>query len=436
MCVLPVALPQEVPAPPLLRLDDAIAQAVEYNRQIQSSALEVRKLEDKLAVTRTSRLPVFNVFALGSQRLTTLNFTFPAGAFGQDTPIGPIPATDTTISYPPGLSALVLGQVAQPLSQLYRINLSLHGLDVERQIAIQQERLQKQSIIDEVKRSYYTILQLQSSLESIQESIKYYKEMDRVTDQYVLQQTALKSQSLEVKTRLAKAEYDALALRNPIQTQKEQLNSLLGRDLRTEFRVSPVPEATGFETDLDAARKLALAQRPEVAQARLKVQQAEYERRVKKSEYIPNLSLSLSYFTPVNYSSLVPTNIANVGLLLQWEPFDWGRKKHELAQKDWSIEQANLSVHEVEDRVFIDVGNQFRKLQESLQLIVVKRLAQETARENLRVMSNRYRQDVRLLEDMLQAQASLAQADSEYQQALLGYWTARADFEKALGMDQ
>ena len=30
---------------------------------------------------------------------------------------------------------------------------------------------------------------------------------------------------------------------------------------------------------------------------------------------------------------------------------------------------------------------------------------------------------------------ALADADSRYQQALLNHWTARADFEKALGMD-
>jgi outer membrane protein TolC len=423
---------QEVPAPALLTIDQAISLAVQHNRLIHSSALEILKLDDKLAATRTLRYPYFSWYTFGSQRITGLNFIFPAGSLGTNPPI---PASDTAIHYAATPAALLMGRIDQPLSQQYRIGLNLRSIDMERQIAVQQERLQKQSVVDQVKRTYYDILQMQSSLESVEENIRLYREMDRVTEQYVLQQTALKSQSLEVKTRLAKAEYDALALRNPIQTQKEQLNSLMGRDLRTEFSVSPVPEAAGIEKDLEAARKLALEQRPEVTQARLRVQQAEYDRRVKKSEYIPDLSLSLSYVSPVGYGSLVPTNIASVGLLFQWEPFDWGKKKHELAEKGRAIEQAELAVHEAEDQVAIDVGSRFRKLEETHQLIVVSRLGQETARENLRVMSNRYRQDVSLYEDMLQAQASLAEADSQYQQALLNYWTARADFEKSLGME-
>ncbi len=421
---------QEGHAPPLLRLEEAISQAVQHNRLINSSALEVQKYDDKLAATRTRRLPAFSWYTFGSQRLTALEFIFPKDAFGPN-----IPAKDTAIRAPAVPAALLMGRIDQPLSQQYRIALNLGSLDVGKQIAVQQQRLQKQSVVDQVKRCYYSILQTQSSLESVEESIRYYKEMDRVTDQYVLQQVALKSQSLEVKTRLAKAEYDALALSNPLQTQKEQLNSLMGRDLQTEFSVSPVPEATGIETDLAAARKLALEQRPELAEARLKVRQAEYDWRIKKSEYIPDVSLSFSYVSPINYGSLVPSDITSVGLLLQWEPFDWGRKKHELAEKGRSVEQANLAVRETEDQVALDVGGKFRKLQETHQLIVVNRLAQETARENLRVITNRYGQEASLLKDVLQAQASLSEADSQYQQALLNYWTARADFEKSLGME-
>jgi outer membrane protein len=311
----------------------------------------------------------------------------------------------------------------------------LHALDLGRQIASQQERAQKQAVIDQVKRAYYAILQMQSALDSVEESIKLYQELDRVTEQYVLQQAALKAQSLEIKTRLARAEYDALTIRDPIQTQKEQLNGILGRDLKTEFRVSPVPEADDGKVDLAAAQKSAVEQRPELKQARLKVQQAEYDRRMKKAEYIPNVSLSFSYLSPVNYGSLIPANIAGIGLLLDWEPFDWGRKKSELAEKSRTIEQAELALQESESQIAIEVAGKYRKLQETRQLIVVCRLAQETARENLRVVGNRYKEEASLLKDVLQAQASLAEANSQYQQALQSYWTARADFEKALGGD-
>jgi outer membrane protein TolC len=38
-----------------------------------------------------------------------------------------------------------------------------------------------------------------------------------------------------------------------------------------------------------------------------------------------------------------------------------------------------------------------------------------------------------LLKDVLQAQTVLANSDYDYQKALLAFWTAKADFEKAIG---
>ena len=50
-------------------------------------------------------------------------------------------------------------------------------------------------------------------------------------------------------------------------------------------------------------------------------------------------------------------------------------------------------------------------------------------------MMNQYREKSALLADLLQEQASVAQADNQYQQALAGFWTAKAGFDQAVGRD-
>jgi outer membrane protein TolC len=66
----------------------------------------------------------------------------------------------------------------------------------------------------------------------------------------------------------------------------------------------------------------------------------------------------------------------------------------------------------------------------------VARLSQETAIESLRVAKNRFAVQSALLKDVLQVQVSLEQSNSDYQQALVSFWNARAEFERALGEDQ
>jgi hypothetical protein len=51
-------------------------------------------------------------------------------------------------------------------------------------------------------------------------------------------------------------------------------------------------------------------------------------------------------------------------------------------------------------------------------------------------MLERRKEDAILAKDLLQAQVAVADADHRHQAALLAYWEARADFEKAMAVDQ
>ena len=129
----------------------------------------------------------------------------------------------------------------------------------------------------------------------------------------------------------------------------------------------------------------------------------------------------------------MPRNIAFVGLQLSWEYYDLGRKSNEMAAKRKSIEQAKTSSSDLQSRVLLEVNSAHRKLQESRAALRVSQLAQETQREMLRVTLNKYKDQAALLKDVLQVQASSADANNHYQQAVLSLWTARAEFEKAIG---
>ena len=85
--------------------------------------------------------------------------------------------------------------------------------------------------------------------------------------------------------------------------------------------------------------------------------------------------------------------------------------------------------------MIIDIHAQFRKLEEARAKLRVAALSQQTAEENARVRVARYQTQAALLSDVLQSQASYADAINQYQQSLLSLLTATADFEQALGED-
>ena len=58
----------------------------------------------------------------------------------------------------------------------------------------------------------------------------------------------------------------------------------------------------------------------------------------------------LNYASPFNVEML-PKNVASVGIEVKWEPWDWGRKRHEAAALRDKQEQARLAVAQTEQQV-------------------------------------------------------------------------------------
>src|SRR6266446_4900600 len=416
----------------VLSLDQAINIALQNNRSLKNARLDVDKGEDEIRSVRTSRLPSTRLYALVSQDMVKHETNLTSPFTGVFPGIGPF----FSLSTPRRPTAVFAAQLLQPISQQYRIGLAINAVKLARDEEQQKLHSEEQSLVNNVKQSYYGILQSESALESVRDEVKSYRELDRVTGEFVLQQVVLKSDHLQVQTRLARAEYEALDLTNRLSTQKEQLNKLLGRDLLTDFSVSLVAEATMIVDDISASRRRALEQRPELSEARLRIEQAKLDKRLKKSEYIPDVIVGFTSLSLRNFDAVVPRSIASVGVVMSWEIFDWGRKKRQLAEKSKTIEQAENAFKETEDQILIEVGDKFRRLQQTQQALRVARLSQDAEREALRITQSRYRFEAALLTEVLQSQATLADANNQYQQALLSFWTAKAELEKAIGEDR
>ena len=432
-CSLTVKAQESTPSgPPPLTLDEAVNLAQANNRQVKNAILTASIDEDKIAEAHTYRLPSLSIYALGSELLTPVDFTFQQGVFGNFPGIGPVPPTNTKIHTPLQPTFYGFFQLSQPLSQQYKVGLNIQLAKLAKAADEQKLRGQKQSVINQVKNSYYAILQTQSSLASNQENLKFDRELQRTTEQLLTEKAALKSEGMSVKARIAQEEYDNLTLSDTLASQKEQLNSLLGRDVRTDFSVVDVRETTSLEGNLAEAQKKALSVRPELRESRLQLQQAELNRRITKADYIPDVSLAVSNLSLVNVN-LVPSNVASAGVLITWNPIDWGRRKHELATATKQIAQAKNSLNDAEAQVLVDVAAKFRKLAESRALLAAARLQLEAEREKLRVLMNQYAQKVALSKDVLQQRSAVESATNQNSQALLSFWAAKADFEKSLG---
>ena len=133
--------------------------------------------------------------------------------------------------------------------------------------------------------------------------------------------------------------------------------------------------------------------------------------------------------------SFIPSEVWTVGLEFRWEFYDWGRKSTQLDQHQASVRQARNDIREAEYQVLVEVDSHLRQLEEARAYIGVTELMQAASREKLRVVMNQYRERAVLLTDVLQSESELADANSDFQKALLALFTAKAQLDKTLGID-
>ena len=421
-------------APSVLTLEEAIRIGTDNNRQLKIAHLEVNKAHDGVGEAKSYALPQLSAYGLAGIPPAAVNFRVPAGQFGNFPSTGPIPPTDTDIRTPQRLSGVVYVSVTQPLTQLFKVRIGVQKARLGLDLASESVREHRQETVREIREAYYQFAQAQSQVESASATVAHLTELAKIVDQRLAQKTVLLSDSLAVKAKLKQADYRRLMLENSSELARQNLNLLLGRDLSTPFTVDLQPPPESSEIDLVQAKQAAIAQRAELREARLATKIAEKSARLEKADYFPEISLQASYLSFQNINFL-PTSIGELGLLFHWQPFDWGLKHHQRASLLETAKQKRLTEQDAEQQILLDVEQKYRMLGAARALVEAQSYAQQAEREKLQELTQRYQHEAALLVDLLQQQSAVAQADAQYQQALAGFWTAKANLQRAMGAD-
>lgn len=417
---------------PVLHLEDALALANAANRQTGITRIGVAKAEAEVGETKTHRYPELKFAAMTGIALEPFSLTIPKGALGTYQGIGPLPSTDSDISSPRHFSGLLYGAAQQPVTQLYKVHLAVAEQELGVSIAKEQLRQSQQQLADQVRQDYYGIAQAQGQLHAVETQVTYLKQLVVEIQNNLNQQTVLRSDALTVAANLKSAQYQQASADDALALKKENLNYQLGRPIRTPFAVDEIPDTTPQELDLEQATKEALAQRPELRLARLQEGQAQFEVRRERAEYIPDISVGVTSFSFLSVE-FFPANTTNLGFTLQWQPWDWGEKKQKTTELKGSAAQASLKTADTEEQIRLDVDQSFRTLRRSRMQLDAQSAAVEAEKERFREQQDQYHQQAILLSDLMKEESAVAQAISNYANALSAFWTARADFARALG---
>ena len=413
-----------------LTVDQAVDIALKNNPTIRNAQLEMEKGGDRVAAARTKRLPSLTFDMYGSEAISRMTIEIKEGALGDYPGTGPLPGHDTRIETPRTFSSFAITQIKQPITQLHKINLAIKMNEVGLAADREHQRAVRQAIAREVKAAYFSVLSAESAVNAARAAVETHEEVLREVNVRVSHKTALDADRLDASAKLASMKSSQLTAENGLAASRQQLNYLLGRDLDTPFELTAAAEAA---MPLPACAGDCVSDRPDIKEADLQLEQAQLDMRIAKADYIPDVSLTAYHSEPLNIEGI--SGNTSAGILISYEPLTWGRRGAQIAEKRRTVEQAANSARDKRSAAQLEIATRRYKVTEAAAGLQVRQLEMEAAREHLRVTRARFTQLAARPDEMYAATASLTNASAREQDAISAYWTARADYEKAIGQE-
>src|ERR1700752_2676713 len=143
-----------------LTLDQAIDLALHNNHAIKIAEFGVRRAEEDVSVAKTSRLPSLHMHTLFSGNLVKNDIQIPNPAANQFPGLGPF----FLLTEERKVSTVFATTAVEPLSQQARIGQNIKRERPSHEMAQGKLRQQQNETIDQVKRTYYAIVQTKSAL--------------------------------------------------------------------------------------------------------------------------------------------------------------------------------------------------------------------------------------------------------------------------------
>lgn len=320
--------------------------------------------------------------------------------------------------------------IAQPLTKLESIaELSkVRRLDVE--IAETKANKTSAELAYNVREAAFQLLKIQDMITTLAESEAEVLARQKQVQAFREAELVGPEQVLEVGVKLAEVRQGLIKARAYESVAESRLRILLRLEPEASLEIAdpgpqpPLPELAELVGE-------AKQNRPELAELRLRIGQAEAGVRAKMQEFVPDISLVARYQYQAGTAIGQPEIAA--GAVMSWTPFAWGETYYAVRAAKAQVRQARLALERVEQLIGLDVERAHAEARAQLESIAVAEASVRQAEELYRIEQARF--DVRdnTATDLLAAQTSLLRARSTLSAARYDYLIAIAALRRATG---
>ena len=296
-----------------------------------------------------------------------------------------------------------------------------------------------QSLMQTALKYFYTAKASEAAVISSLESEKYAKEsFDAAKDRYQVG-VGTPADQLQAQTAYSQATLNRISAEGTLQVAYGNLMHVMGfaQPIVKELRLADIPAPPAkikLENDIEKIIQTALEIRPDLKAQNLKTDAARESVKAAKAAGLPTLNLNASGSWQKETSPV--SNITHngaVGLQINIPLFTGFNRHYLIREAEASLASTEAARDSLKNQVALDIWQAYQNLNTAIQSLKASEDLLKSAQQSADVAMGRYKAGVGTVLDLLNAQASLADARLQKIQAQLNWHSYRIDLAKAAG---
>jgi len=382
-----------------LDLESAMNMAIEGNPDMRVKKLEVEKSELEETKAKKALLPTVNA---------ELSYDF----------IGDIDDSSVEASIPIYTGGVITNNIklAKLDNKMEFLGLDILKLDIREQVIFK----------------YFEIKKKKKRLEIGDAVIKTLEKQKQRLENLFSSKLISKSELLKVESDLLAAQASKFRDEKVMEIGVYDLKILLGLDLSKELilREFNYDNIDVDSYDLESDIMIALANGNRADMEKLRVERAERELDIAKADFKPKVSVTAGY----DFNEFVKPDDEEwrVSLDVSWELFSWGSSINNMNQRKKSLEQASIELKKGLDQLSVDIRGRYNEMQALYMETKTEEKKLDMSRENLKIDTMRYYNDIITSLDYLDAVDSLRDSEETFYLLQRQLFLTKIEYENLL----
>ena len=410
-----------------ITLEEAIEIALSESNTIKIADMTIEKTGYAKKGAYSALYP--NISATGNYQRTLKKQVMAMEMAGQ--------AMEIEVGMSNNVSAGVTAAMPLVNAQLWQ-SLKLSALDVE--LAIEQARSSKISLVSQVKQSFYAVLLAKEAYNVYKEVYdNAQKNFEDVEKKYNVGK-ASEFEYLRAKVNVNNAEPEVFNAESSVELAIWQLKAIMGIDLNTELDVEG--ELKDYTEELTvmtlaASDTVSFENNTNLLQLRLQDEMLSRTIKMTKFQYIPTLSAQFAY----NYNAMGNTfdmswnPYSVVALSLNIPIFDGFSKRNNIRQYKKTQDILRLNIEDTERNLNIALENYRDQMNTSVKRFTAAEATLEMAQKSYDISEKMYEVGKATLVELNDAQLALTQAQLTMSQAIYQFMINKASIEELMGVE-